>query len=73
MMFTEQELLALKRLIHLAVLHSGMEVAEMAVVLNRKVDMMMNQRGAQPGRPAHLPPKPNGHPDAQTSPDQVDG
>lgn len=47
---TEEEVLALRQLLHRAVLHSGLEVAEVAAFWNRK--LMAVQAEAQKGNGA---------------------
>jgi hypothetical protein len=53
---TEEEIIALRQLLHRAVLHSGMEVAEAAAFWNRKLMAVQAQKGngadkAAGGRP----------------------
>lgn len=47
MNFTDNEIEVLKQIIHLAVMARGMEVAESAVVLTKKLDAMQRVQQAQ--------------------------
>ena len=52
---TEEEIIALRQLLHRAVLHSGMEVAEAAAFWNRK---LMAVRWKSNGADKGAPPRP---------------
>ena len=53
---TEEEIIALRQLLHRAVLHSGMEVAEAAAFWNRK--LMAVQAAKSNGADKGAPPRP---------------